>query len=316
MTAGPGGARRRARSQQAPDTVGGLISECASRLDKAGVYFGHGTANSRDEAAALVFHVLGLDHADAVRAYRKAVPEPGRRKVQALLERRISTRRPLPYLTGEAWFAGLPFFVDERVLVPRSPFAELIASRFEPWLDPAAVRRILEIGTGSGCIAVALALAFPGSRVVATDISVDALAVARVNVDRHAVADRVELLHADLYAGVRGPFDLIVSNPPYVPEDDVATFPPEYGHEPRVALVSGSDGMETPARILHHAARFLTPQGWLALEVGAGAGALEARFPTVPFVWPELLHGGDGIALVSAVDLRACLPGSGLQDER
>jgi ribosomal protein L3 glutamine methyltransferase len=222
----------------------------------------------------------------------------------------------LPYLTGEAWFAGLAFFVDERVLVPRSPFAELIASRFEPWLDPAGVRHILEIGTGSGCIAVALALAFPASRVVATDISADALAVAAVNVNRHAVADRVELVRADLYAGLRGRFDLIVSNPPYVPEDDVGTFPPEYGHEPRLALASGSDGMETPAGILQHAARFLTPHGWLALEVGAGAGVLEARFPTVPFVWPELLHGGDGIALVSAADLRACLPRSGPQDER
>jgi ribosomal protein L3 glutamine methyltransferase len=296
--------------------VGGLISACAARLDEAQVYFGHGTANARDEAAALVFHVLGLDHADAVRAYRKPVPGPDRRKIEALLERRITTRRPLPYLTGEAWFAGLAFFVDERVLVPRSPFAELIASRFEPWLDPAGVRHILEIGTGSGCIAVALALAFPASRVVATDISADALAVAAENVNRHAVADRVELVRADLYAGLRGRFDLIVSNPPYVPEDDVATFPPEYGHEPRLALVSGSDGMETPAGILQHAARFLTPQGWLALEVGAGAGALEARFPTVPFVWPELLHGGDGIALVSAADLQACLPRSGPQDER
>ncbi len=316
MTAGPGGVRRRVRRQHARDTVGGLIGECAARLDEAQVFFGHGTGNSRDEAAALVFHVLGLDHADAVRGYGKNVSEADRRTIEALLDQRITTRRPLPYLTGEAWFAGLPFFVDERVLIPRSPFAELIASRFEPWLDPAGVRRILEIGTGSGCIAVALALAFPGSRVVATDISADALAVAALNVARHAVADRVELVQADLYAGLKGEFDLIVTNPPYVPEDDVETFPPEYGHEPRLALVSGADGMETPARILHHAARFLTPQGWLALEVGAGAGVLEARFPTVPFVWLELLHGGEGIALVSATDLRACLPAPGTQGDQ
>lgn len=294
--------------QPASDTVGGLIAACAARLDDAQVFFGHGTETARDEAASLVFHVMALDHADAARAYRKPVPEADRRRIEALLDLRISTHRPLPYLTGEAWFAGLPFYVDERVLIPRSPFAELIASRFEPWLESAGVRRILEIGTGSGCIAVALALAFPGSRVVATDISADALAVAAVNVSRHGVADRVELVQADLFAGLQGQFDLIVSNPPYVPEEDVATFPAEYGHEPRLALVSGPDGMETPARILHHAARFLTARGWLALEVGAGVGTLEARFPTVPFIWPELLHGGEGIALVSAADLRACLP--------
>lgn len=306
MAARPGGLSR--RKPPTANTVGGLIAECAARLEAAQVFFGHGTETARDEAAALVFHVMSLDHADAARAYRKPVPEADRVRIEALLDARISTRRPLPYLTGEAWFAGLPFHVDERVLIPRSPFAELIANRFEPWLDPAGVGRILEIGTGSGCIAVALALAFPASRLVATDISADALAVAAMNVRRHGVADRVELVRADLFAGLEGPFDLIVTNPPYVPEEDVATFPPEYGHEPRLALVSGSDGMETPARILHHAARFLTARGWLALEVGAGVAVLEDRFPTLPFVWPELLHGGEGIALVSAADLRACLP--------
>lgn len=308
MTAGPDRTPRRPRRQRARDTVGGLIRECAARLDQAQVFFGHGTETARDEAAALVFHVLGLDHADAVRAYRRPVSGSDRRTIEALLELRISTRRPLPYLTNEAWFAGLPFHVDERVLIPRSPFAELIASRFEPWLEPSGVRRILEIGTGSGCIAVALALAFPDSRVVATDISADALAVAGMNVARHGVQDRIELVQADLFAGLEGQFDLIVTNPPYVPEADVTAFPPEYRHEPRRALVSGPDGMETPARILHDAGRFLTPGGLLALEVGAGLGRLEARFPTVPFLWPELLNGGEGIALVSAADLRACLP--------
>jgi len=311
MAGRPG--RKRGYGQHAPDTVGGLIAACAARLDAAQVFFGHGTETARDEAASLVFHVMALNHADAERAYRLPVPEADRRRIESLVELRISSRRPLPYLTGEAWFAGLPFQVDERVLIPRSPFAELIASRFEPWLQPGTVRRILEIGTGSGCIAVALALAFPGSHVVATDVSADALAVATNNVKRHGVADSVELVQADLFAGLKGEFDLIVTNPPYVPEDEVATFPPEYGHEPRLALVSGPDGMETPARILHHAARFLTARGWLALEVGAGVGTLEARFPAVPFVWPELLHGGEGIALVSAADLRACLPGDSHQ---
>jgi ribosomal protein L3 glutamine methyltransferase len=290
-------------------TVGALVDACEGRLRESGVFFGHGTAKARDEAAALVFHVLGLDHADAPRAYRRRVLAGDRAAVEALLDERIRTRRPLPYLTGEAWFAGLPFHVDERVLVPRSPFAELIADRFAPWIDPDRVTRILEIGTGSGCIAVALALAFPAARVVATDISRDALAVAAMNVARHGVTERVELREADLFSGLTGTFDLIVSNPPYVPEGELAEFPPEYGHEPRLALASGADGMETPARILHHAARFLAPDGWLALEVGAGAARLEARFPAIPFIWPEFLHGGDGIALVSAADLAASQPG-------
>ncbi len=286
-------------------TVADMIAACAARLKASGACFGHGTDNARDEAAALVFHVLGLNHADAERAYRLPVAAGDRARVDALLAARLGTRRPLPYLTHEAWFAGLPFHVDERVLVPRSPFAELITTRFEPWFDPQQVHRILEIGTGSGCMAIALALAFPDSTVVATDISADALAVAALNVTRHGVDDRVRLVEADLYpvAGSAGPFDLIVSNPPYVPEQEIDTFPAEYRHEPRLALASGHDGMETPARILHHAAPFLAPHGWLALEVGAGASRLEQCFPTLPFIWPELLAGGDGIALVNAADL-------------
>jgi ribosomal protein L3 glutamine methyltransferase len=304
MASRSGGERRRSGTTGVSHTVGGLIDLCVRRLVRSGAYFGHGTGNARDEAAALVFHIMGLDHADALRAYTRDVPLAERAQIDAMLDVRISTRSPLPYLTGEAWFAGLPFHVDERVLIPRSPFAELIAHRFEPWLDPAGVGRILEIGTGSGCIAVALARAFPDSRIIATDISADALAVAIRNEERHGLRDRIKLVQADLFAGLDGLFDLIVSNPPYVPEGDLPTFPPEYGHEPRLALVSGTDGMETPARILHHSARFLTSQGWLALEVGAGAGVLEARFPTVPFIWPDLLNGGEGIALVSAADLR------------
>lgn len=305
MTSRPAPTRRRGARRLPADSVAALVAACADRLEAAGVCFGHGTATARDEAAALVFHVLRLDHADAARAYALPVTDAGRAAVEELLAARIATRRPLPYLTGEAWFAGLPFHVDDRVLVPRSPFAELVTGRFEPWIDPAGVHRILEIGTGSGCIAVALALAWPEARVVATDISAAALEVAARNVARHGVGGRVQLLQADLFAGVSGRFDLIVSNPPYVPEAEVATLPPEYGHEPVLALASGIDGMETPARILHHAAGFLTPQGWLALEVGAGAATLEARFPAVPFLWPEFLHGGDGIALASAADLRA-----------
>jgi ribosomal protein L3 glutamine methyltransferase len=284
--------------------VASLIGECAGALERGGVYCGHGTDNPRDEAAWIIFHALALDHADAPAAYRRPVRPAEAARVHALVERRIRERIPAAYLLGEAWFAGLPFHVDPRVLIPRSPFAELVLARFSPWIEPGEVRDILEIGTGSGCIAIACALAFPGSRVLATDISPAALEVAARNVARHGVGDRVKLLEADLFDGVSGEFDLIVTNPPYVPEGEIDDFPAEYGHEPRLALASGSDGLETPARILQHARSHLRPDGLLALEVGEGAAALEARFPELGFCWPAFEGGGDGIALVSAAELR------------
>ncbi len=286
-----------------PLCVAELIDVLAAAFEEAGLCFGHGTMDARDEAAALIFHVMGLDHAQWDVAYRCEVPPALRARIDELARRRIDERRPLPYLLGEAWFAGLPFHVDERVLVPRSPFAELITDRFAPWLDAARVGRILEIGTGSGCIAVACAYAFPGVMVDATDISAPALEVAARNVERHGVEARVRLIHADLYGDLQGPYDLIVSNPPYVPSAEVDALPPEYVHEPRLGLESGADGMETPARILQHAAGYLAADGWLALEVGEGAARLEERFPTLPFIWPDFTHGGDGIALVSAAEL-------------
>lgn len=283
-----------------PD-VAAVVKQAAARFRGAGLYFGHGTATARDEAAALVFHVLGLDHAEGAGAYRRPVEPDALARISELVTRRIRERRPLPYLLGEAWFAGMPFYVDERVLVPRSPFAELIQARFAPWVDATRVRRILDIGTGSGCIAIACARAFPGAEVHATDISAAALAVARRNVRRHAV--EVQLHEADLYGDLAGHFDLVVSNPPYVPQGDLASFPAEYQHEPRIALAAGDDGMETPCRILQHAGRYLGPGGWLAIEVGEGAARLEARFPAVPLIWPALRNGGDGIALARAADL-------------
>ncbi len=294
-----------------PQTVGGMIQWCALELDRGGVYCGHGTDNAIDEAASLVFGAARLDHAaaalDPQPVYAQVLSAQTLSLIDKLLRRRIDERMPLPYLLEEAWFAGLSFFVDERVLVPRSPFAELIGARFEPWLDPARVEHILEIGTGSGCIAIALAQAFPGSRVVAADLMADALEVARINVERHGVADRVDLLQSDLFDQIGGKFDLIVSNPPYVPESELTGLPREYAHEPDVALISGSDGLDSSRRILQDAARYLTTGGLLALEVGAGAAVLESAFPTLGFVWPEFECGGEGIALVSAAELRARL---------
>jgi len=287
-----------------PETVGALIEYVARELERADVYFGHGTDNAFDEAASLVFHVAGLGH-DATRTdpYARPVAAAERGRACELLAARIGDRRPLPYLLGEAWFAGTRFHVDERVLIPRSPFAELIGKQFVPWLDPGGVTEVLEIGTGSGCIAVAIALAFPDARVLATDVSADALAVARINVDRYGLGDRIRLQRADLFDGVAGRFELIVSNPPYVPVVEVATLPAEYSHEPALALGSGADGLESTRRILQDAPRHLTPCGWLAVEVGCGWSALEAAFPGLPFIWPEFESGGEGIALIAAADL-------------
>jgi len=282
-----------------PENVGGLIDWCADSLQRGGVFCGHGTASYRDEAASLIYHVAGLSHADE-HAYKRLIGMSQLARIQELLRRRIESRVPLAYLLHEAWFAGSRFFVDERVLVPRSPFAELIQANFEPWMGRDNVDRILEIGTGSGCIAIACALAFPDSLLVATDVSPDALDVARANVQRFGLESRLQLLRADLFSGVEGRFDLIISNPPYVPLADVVSLPPEYQHEPRVALASGPDGLESARLILQDAADYLTDDGLLALEVGAGRDALDKAFPRLPFLWPELEMGGEGIALIDS----------------
>ncbi|MCK6370265.1 MAG: 50S ribosomal protein L3 N(5)-glutamine methyltransferase [Gammaproteobacteria bacterium] len=265
------------------DTVADLLSWGEAELAAAGIICAQGTQEPRDEAAAIIYHLLGLDHADQA-AYGRKLSQVERERCEAAISRRISERIPAAYLLGEAWFAGRPYFVDRHVLIPRSPFASLIESRFEPWLvAPGPRLRILEIGTGSGCIAIGCALAFPQSFVVATDVSRKALAVARRNVERHRVGQRVVLLNANLLHGIRGRFDLIVSNPPYVPESQLHDMPAEFRWEPFDALSGGPDGL-------------------LAIEVGAGADALEQAFPRVPFVWPDL-ETGDGIAVVAAEDL-------------
>jgi ribosomal protein L3 glutamine methyltransferase len=286
-----------------PDKVGGLIDWCAERLEQGGVFCGHGTDCYRDEAATLIYHEAGLSHAD-LNAYSQLLDTHQIERIQVLLGRRIEERVPLAYLLQEAWFAGSRFFVDERVLVPRSPFAELIQTHFEPWITRGGCERILEIGTGSGCIAIACAMAFPDSQLVATDISPDALDVARINVQRFGLESRLSLVRGDLFAGAGGRFDLIISNPPYVPEADFALLPAEYRHEPELALASGADGLESARLILQDAADYLTNDGVLALEVGAGRDALEAAFPRIPFIWPDLEAGGEGIALIHAANLQ------------
>ena len=288
----------------APATVLEVTRYCAALLDQAELFFGHGTDNAWDEAAVLVLHAAGLP-VDQPVAEDTAFPSVSVARLADYLDRRIAAREPAPYITGEAWFCGLSFHVDPRVLIPRSPFAELIHNHFEPWRPPGPVRRILEVGTGSGCIAIAAALAFPDSEVVATDISRQALAVARQNRADYRLEGRVQLLQADLLHGLVGPFDLLLTNPPYVPQANMDELPAEFGHEPGLALVSGADGMASARGILQDAPALLSSHGLLALEVGTGWPALEAAFPGLPFLWPEFEQGGEGIALLTAADLRA-----------
>jgi ribosomal protein L3 glutamine methyltransferase len=278
-----------------------LIESGAKRLNRAKVFFGHGTDNAFDESAALVFHALNLSHDDAAKAYTKRVSAKGQLQVEELITRRIETRTPAAYLIGETWFAGLPFYVDERVLIPRSPIAELVERQFAPWIDPQRVRRILDIGTGSGCIGIACAAAFPRAKVDAVDISDDALEVAATNVRHHRLSRRVQLLKSDHFSALGGrSYDIIVTNPPYVGARELKGLPPEYRHEPRIALAAGRDGLDSVRVILREACRHLQPGGLLVVEVGNTETAVRRVFRQLPFVWLDFERGGGGVFLITA----------------
>lgn len=277
----------------------------ASRFSEHGLVFGHGTDNAVDEALALVLHALHLEPGVPDEVLRAKLTGTEKRAVVDLLKRRIESRKPAAYLTGEAWFSGMRFYVDERVLVPRSPIAEWIDRGFEPWLDPERVAQVLDLATGSGCIAIACAASFPTARVDASDISEDALAVAAINVRAHGLESRVRLLRSNGFEALPTGYDLIVSNPPYVPRASYDTLPDEYRHEPELGLVAGEDGLAVVDEILRSAPDHLRPNGLLVVEVGEAAPALTGKYPKLPFTWLDLTQGGEHVFALTREQLLA-----------
>lgn len=280
-----------------------LITAQSARLKQAGVSFGHGTTNAFDEAAWLVLWALGLP-LDALEAKaRQELPADAQAKAEALITTRIETRRPAAYLTHEAWLQNVPFYVDERTIVPRSYIAELLADGegtgvLDAWLSDTT-HQVLDLCTGNGSLAVIAALAYPEIVVDATDISDDALAVARINVDKHALGKRITLLHSDLFAAVRGPYDLIVCNPPYVNTQSMQALPPEYRAEPALALAGGDDGMDLVRSILRDAPRHMSADAVLVLEIGHERAHFEHAFRRLEVAWLETSAGDDEVLLVT-----------------
>jgi len=287
-------------------TIRDLIRWGASRMNEADLHFGHGTDNAIDEAAALVLHALHLPPDLHAEYFQSRLTPVEQRAAVRLLERRIVERKPAAYLTNRAWFMSLPFYVDERVLVPRSPLAELIERHFAPWLpDSRKVEAILDLGTGSGCIGIACAYAFPDARVDLADISADALEVARRNIAEHGLGDQVEAIQSDLFSALEGRrYDLIVSNPPYVGLEELDNLPSEYHHEPRLGLAAGAAGLDVVVEILRQAAGHLQRDGLLIVEVGNAQYPLCAAFPDIPFTWLEFERGGQGVFLLNAAQLK------------
>lgn len=284
-------------------TILDLVRWSVSRFNDAQLFYGHGTDNSWDEAVCLVMHALHLPQdltaktGDGLFAAKLTTSE--KEKVADLVLKRVQTRMPLPYITHEAWFCDLPFYVDERVLIPRSPFAELIKNRFAPYVtqEPST---ILDMCTGGGCIAIALAHAFDEAQVDAVDISHDALEVADFNIQEHQLGHRVFPIHSDLFTSLEGQqYELIVSNPPYVDEEDMNDLPDEYQHEPELALAAGEDGLDLVEQMLKQAPLYLKDGGWMLVEVGNSQVHMEERFPGLEVEWVTLAHGGHGIFAVS-----------------
>ena len=277
----------------------------SSEFERQGVYYGHGTDNPWDEALLLVTATLQMPIEISPQQAQCRLINAEREQLAELIQRRIDERIPVAYLINEAWFCGMPFYVDERVLVPRSPLAEIIHNRVSPFMDGKEPVRILDLCCGSGCIGIASLQVFPDAQLDLADLSRDALDVAEINIERHQLFDQVAAIESDLFSNLQPGYDLILSNPPYVDAEDLADMPAEYQHEPAMGLGSGNDGLDITRQILANACDYLNPEGVLVVEVGNSWIHLEAQFPDVPFTWVEFEHGGDGVFVFTREQLAA-----------
>ncbi|MGY8869837.1 MAG: 50S ribosomal protein L3 N(5)-glutamine methyltransferase [Pseudomonadales bacterium] len=286
-------------------TVRDFIRWTCSLLNEHKVYLGHGNINAWDEAVQLVMAGVHLSWNSDKTVLDARLLTSEKARVISFVRQRVEARKPLPYITNEAWFMGMPFYVDERVLIPRSPIAQLIETEFSPFLREGLVERVLDLCTGSGCIGIACAYAFEEAQLDLVDISVEALVVAQKNIEQHELEERVTAIQSDLFEAVSGhKYDLIVSNPPYVDQQDFESMPQEYHHEPELALTSGNDGLDITRSILREACDYLTEDGLLVVEVGNSEVHLMTEFPHVPFIWVDLPEGGNGVFVITAQELK------------
>lgn len=288
-------------------TLRDLLRWTTSKFSEAQLFYGHGNEDAFNEAMQLILHSLHLPVTEFPELFIDCkVTKQEKQHILTLVQKRIEQRVPVPYLTNEAWFAELPFFVDERVLIPRSPFAELIAEDFSPWLtEPENVKSILDLCTGSACIAIACAYAFPDAYVDAIDISKEAIDVANINIEKHQLTDQVTAIQSDLWQHCPDKkYDLIVSNPPYVGHDEMQTLPDEYRHEPELALEASDNGLAIVENILLHAADYLSDTGIIIVEVGNSDEAVAEKWPEIPFTWLEFENGGHGLFMLDAEQCR------------
>lgn len=285
-------------------TLRDMLRWSFSELQAADLYYGHGTVSAWDEAVYLNLHALNLGIELNPEFLDANLTKKERQCIADLILQRINKRLPAPYLTHEAWFMGLPFYVDERVLIPRSPIAELIENQFAPWIDEDKAHNVLDLCAGSACIAIACAHAFPDVQVDAADISKDALAVGKINVEKFNLKEQVHLIKSDLFANLKNKkYDIIVSNPPYVDAADMKALPKEFRHEPKLALQAGKDGLIIVIKILQQAREYLTQDGILVVEVGNSKNALIDKYPRVPFTWLEFAKGEAEVFLLTAEQL-------------
>ncbi|WP_127471035.1 50S ribosomal protein L3 N(5)-glutamine methyltransferase [Thiomicrorhabdus aquaedulcis] len=286
------------------ETVADFVRWGGTLFSTAQLFFGHGTDNAFDESKVLVFFALKLPVKVPAKYWQARLTQPEKQAVTDLFKRRIENRKPAAYLTGEAWFAGVRFLVNESTLVPRSPIAELIAQRYEPWVNPDEVTDMLDLCTGSGCIGIASLDAFPNAEIDLVDISADALAVAQQNIDLYELNDFVYAIESDLFSALDGKqYDLIVSNPPYVDAIEMDALPAEFLQEPRLGLEAGEDGLDLVRKILAQAAAHLKEDGVLIVEVGVSQYYLEEAYPELPFYWFEFDHGGEGVFAIQKSEL-------------